>query len=332
MGYNSVFSMELNKIPWGSVVFASACMTLGTLLDVPGLPDMILGSRTQKILDTCDDDIPENVKNWIRESLIKQGIKNVDMVPLKKAKNNSLWDVIGGKAIVIGNQECDKLSESLKAINNLNYNHQDDVHYRNVVKNQFFLNHEISHYLKKDYKSSSFFDSMMIGTLPFFVACGMFLAGQYNQSVKIGSLVGAMLLLVSHQVLSTVLTRHQEEAADRFACKSIQFKEDLVIIKDCWLDKAVERENILLNSPENYTVNLIAMFMLPVVSKKLNGFKALLATDIDLKEKKSLKISKEKWNRFGEFLFDRDHPYLRDRAAIVQEYIDEWDKKRLLRS
>lgn len=326
MGYNSVFSMELNKVQWGSVVFASACMTLGALADVMGLPDIICGDRTQKILDTCDD-VPENIQSWIRESLTKKDIKNVDMIPLKQAKDNRLWDVIADKAIVIGHQECGKLSESLKAIQNLNHNHQD-MHYRNVVKNQFFLDHEISHYLKKDSKSYNFFDAMIIGAIPFSMACGAFLAGQYNQSVKIGGLIGVMLLLVSRQVLSTALTRHQEEVADRFACKSVKSKEDLMIVKQFWLDKADERENILLNNPENYTENLIAMFILPVVCRKLNGFKvSLQATDIEFEEKESLEKSKEKWNRVGEFIFDRDHPCLRDRAAIVQEYIDGWDKK-----
>ncbi len=176
--------------------------------------------------------------------------------------------------------------------------------------NKFKLKHEVKHLKNNDLIKSS----VLFG-------CTTYITGLATFILRKKPLFSIPVMLVGY-AMNMAYWKYSESEADRFACLHATSIKELEAVKKHWLDK---RSNII---DAVDVADAIEHSEHKLQTKNLSYYDRL-------KERNRLKLLKYTLNNpdiivdIIEFTHDREHPLSKNRAAMVQQYIDKWDETHL---
>lgn len=249
------------------------------------------------------EDVSPKTQEWAKNVLQECGIKDVDKIPLKKEKygNRAGWAAAGSHFIIVPNnfnpvtcsrKECLQSKQSLK--------------------------HEVKHVQNYDEVKSR---ALQVGT----IALGSWL-------IQEKPLLTIPMIPIGYGV-NMAYCKYQEGEADRFACEKATSREELEAGRDFFLEIRKSCTDSVLSQINEIT----SEFEVEELEKNLEKVKDKLSYIDSFRANVGLRVlkrMKHEPNNLAdnivdalEFTLDREHPSLKSRAAMKQDYINKWDEK-----
>ncbi len=249
------------------------------------------------------EDVSRETESWARQELRKSNIDNAATVPLKKALKYEGWHVRSNTIFIPETFNPNKCSSG------------------ELLEAAWSLKHEVKHFNNKDGLKRQLF----VGPIATTGILAALLADKYPRYIpRVTLFVWGLIPLACGGPLFHI--RYQEKEADRFAFEHANTRQEIVAVKEK-LDKAIVyfEDNLLRNKFYGNKVQRSSYSYIAPIITDINT--QLSDNNISDEDKIVLHRKKTKILKMAYFVFDPDHPSLRSRAGMAQDYINKWDRE-----
>jgi hypothetical protein len=240
---------------------------------------------SRKVVASRYEDASPETQKWVTKVLKESDIKDADQIPLKKGKNGQGW-AAGNDYFIIVPNDFDPLKCGRQG----------------CLNDKTILKHEVKHVQNYDATKRRVFE---VGT----VVAGLYLAKEKPLALVPFAPIG--------YGANMAYWKYQESEADRFAYEKATSREELVAAKNDFLQIRAQYEKELLQGYDDALLQLKALRAVNGMSE--NEFQSEQNNIFSMIRDKDIILDA------NEFIGDREHPSLKNRAAMAQDYINKWD-------
>ncbi len=239
-----------------------------------------------KMMASIYEDVTPETQKWAIKVLEESGIKGVDKISFKKAKDEQGWEARYDYFITIP-EDFDPLKCARQK----------------CLEGEFLLKHEVKHVQNYDITKRT---ALMVGIIA--VSCVL---------AKEKSFITIPFVPLGYGT-NMVYCKYQESEADRFAYERARSREELIAAKNYFIQIRTKYEKEFLQRREDDLLKL----------KSLRATNGIEEKEFQNKKDKifSMLRNKDMLLDITEFIGDREHPSLKSRAGMAQDYIQKWDK------